>query len=75
MDSHDLTSEQVDELLKHVLPMVEWLDRLQQRMRQQSFPADDPLLVQVSGALVGLNKLNVELHQLHNQRFTPKERG
>jgi hypothetical protein len=45
MRSNDLTREQIDNLAGHIKSMLAYLQKLEQRIAANDFPADDPLRI------------------------------
>ena len=60
MDSSDLTRSQALAISGKIEPMRQYLLRLDKRIKQRCFPADDPLRVLVADALNAI-------HLLHNE--------
>jgi hypothetical protein len=61
MRSNDLTPAQHRLLAERVQPLLGYLTRLQTRMDQRAFPADDELLLLVRRAQSAVEALHVEL--------------
>jgi hypothetical protein len=64
MRSEQLTDNQLQALAERLRPMLGYLSRLQARMAQQGFSADDRLVVLVGAAQQAMQALTVELHYL-----------
>lgn len=64
MRSESLTDDQVGVIAAKVRPMLRYLARLENRMKEQAFPDDDRLLVLVRQARRDLQNMHLELHYL-----------
>ena len=75
MQSDDLTREQVRALKNKIGPMLNYLGRLQRRMRYRGFLESVPLLQRVVEATNAVHSLHVELHYLACGDVTGRKRG
>lgn len=64
MTHADLTAEQAGIIAKRIVPTLEYLGRLNERMRRRGFPADDPLMLNVAFALEATRQLRAALHEI-----------
>jgi hypothetical protein len=64
MNSTSLEYWQVDRLFKRVQQELHFLDRLEGRMHQKHFPANDLVFVRVKEARAAVNELSIQLHHL-----------
>jgi hypothetical protein len=64
MRSAQLTEYQLDEIAKRIWPALNYLGRLEQRMRDEQFPDSDRLLVLVKQANRAVFDVHLELHYL-----------
>jgi hypothetical protein len=64
MDSRDLSKEQAELLLARIWPMLNYLNRLKQRMERRRFPTGDKLYSRVVAAHNDLHSLAVILHYM-----------
>lgn len=64
MNSASLERWQVERLLKRVDQELQFLVRLEGRMHQKHFPANDPVYDRVKKARAAINELSIQLHQL-----------
>ena len=64
MNSSNLADWQVERLFKRVQAELRFLDRLEGRMHQKHFPANDPLYEQVKKARAAINELSIQLSYL-----------
>lgn len=70
MDSRDLTKAQAEVLLSRIWPMLNYLNRLKQRMERRRFPTGDKLYSRVVAAHNDLHSLAITLHwAVKTQRF------
>jgi hypothetical protein len=64
MEASDLTATQVSELYAKVRPMFHYLAKLQKRMEERQFYADDRLYLEVKTARHAMQLLAKDLHRL-----------
>jgi hypothetical protein len=64
MGSNDLTKEQARALKNKIGTMLNYLGRLQRRMRYRGFLESDPLLQRVVEATNVIHALHIETHYL-----------
>ena len=74
MNSHDLTKEQARALKNKTGAMLNYLGRLQRRMRYRGFLETDPLLQQIVEATNAVHALRIELHYLMCGDVTGRKR-
>ena len=72
MRSDDLSKEQARALKNKIGPMLNYLCRLQRRMRYRGFLESDPLLQRVVEASNAVHALHVELHYLDGRKKNEK---
>jgi hypothetical protein len=64
MNSASLERWQVERLHQRVKQELHYLDRLEGRMHQKHFPANDPVYDRVKKAREAINELSIQLHHL-----------
>lgn len=64
MNSYSLETWQIERLLKRVQSELHFLDRLEGRMHQKHFPANDPVFVRVKEARAAINELSIQFSHL-----------
>ena len=67
MNSASLERWQVERLYRRVQQELHFLDRLEGRMHQKHFPANDPVYERVKAAREAVNELSIQLHHLLDQ--------
>lgn len=64
MNSNSLEQWQIEKHFWRVQQELHFLDRLEGRMHQKHFPANDPLYDRVKTARAAINELSIQLHHL-----------
>lgn len=64
MNSQGLEKWQIERLRRHAQQELHYLDRLEGRMHQKHFPANDPVYLRVKQARTAINELSIQLHHL-----------
>lgn len=64
MNSTSLEMWQIEKLFQHAQRELHYLDRLEGRMHQKHFPANDPVFVRVKEARAAINELSIQLDHL-----------
>jgi hypothetical protein len=64
MTNADLTAEQARAIACRILPTLEYLGRLHERMLRRGFTADDPLMANVMIALEAMRQLRAGLRKI-----------
>src|SRR5690349_18983003 len=64
MYSSQLSRKQLDALPLRLAPMLDCLHAMQARMKQQQFPADDPLATSTAATIAKLQQLMDAIHVL-----------
>ena len=64
MNSNSLEMWQIEKLFRRAQVELHWLDRLEGRMHQKHFPANDPIFQAVKNARAAINELSIQLHHL-----------
>ena len=59
-----MTGEQARTISSRIVPSLEYLRRLHERMRRRGFPADDPLMSNVMFALEAMRQFRAGLHEI-----------
>lgn len=66
MTHADVTAEQARTISRRIVPTLEYLGRLHERMRRRGFPADDPLMTKVMFSLEAMRQLLAGLHEIES---------
>jgi hypothetical protein len=64
MNSRSLEKWQIERLYRHAQQELHYLDRLEGRMHQKHFPADDAVYDRVKLARAAIKELSIQLHHL-----------
>ncbi len=64
MNSNSLEMWQIERLFRRVQAELHWLDRLEGRMHQKHFPANDPVYEAAKNARAAINELSIQLQHL-----------
>lgn len=71
MNHADVTAEQASTIGAAIVPTLEYLSKLDERMRRRGFPADDPLMTKVMFALESMRQLRAGLHEIETPASSP----
>lgn len=71
MNHVDVTAEQARTIGAAIVPTLEYLGKLHERMRRRGFPVDDPLMTKVMFALEAMRQLRAGLHEIETPVFSP----
>jgi len=71
MTQADVSAEQAREIATKIVPALEYLGRLNERMRRRGFPADDSLMLKVTFALEAMRQVRTALHGIEGPPSSP----
>jgi hypothetical protein len=66
MTHRDVTADQARAIAGPIVPALDYLGRLSERMRRRGFTDDDPLMSKVLFALEATRQLRSELHAIEH---------
>jgi hypothetical protein len=64
MNSNSLEMWQIEKLFRRARSELHWLDRIEGRMHQKHFPANDPVYEAVKNARTAIRELSIQLDHL-----------